>query len=108
MVMLGLLTLVTIRVGSVTSTCLRSSFGDRRNFSAPMSPVSSGTLPGQSSTTCGWSAPAAGQATHNQVTRETVPAKRLMGSPLPGDEHIYAHRPYSHDLARVGGQTFLW
>ena len=54
--MVGLLTLVTILVGSVTSTCLRSSFGDMRDFPGPTLSISSGTLPGQSSTTRGlWS-----------------------------------------------------
>src|SRR2546425_9299400 len=42
-----------MRVGSVTSTCLRSSAGDMRNLSGPISPLSSGTLPGQISTTTG-------------------------------------------------------
>src|SRR6184192_3256957 len=51
MVRVGLVTSVIIRVGSVTSTCLRSSFGDMRNLSAPMLPLSSGTLPGQIATT---------------------------------------------------------
>src|SRR5260370_14441707 len=78
MVMVASVTLVSILVGSVTSTCLRSSFGDVRTFSAPMLPGSSGPLPGQSSTTSGLSAPTAGQATHNQVARETVDAIRFM------------------------------
>src|SRR5215831_9535881 len=86
MVMVGLVTLVTIRVGSVTSTCLRSSFGDMRTFSAPMLPVSSGALPGHSSTTRGLSAAATGQATHNQATREAVDAKRFMVGPLLGNK----------------------
>src|SRR5438105_15199330 len=70
--MVGLLTLVTNRVGSVTSTSFLVNFGDRRTVSGPMSRVSSGTLPGHSSTTRGLSAPAAGQAMHNQVVRETA------------------------------------
>src|SRR5262245_25205331 len=82
MVMVGLLTLVSICVGSVTSTCLRSSFGDMTVFSAPRSPVSSGTLPGQSSMTSGLSAAPAGQATHNQVSRQTVQVQRIGIAPL--------------------------
>src|SRR5690349_9418441 len=53
MVIVGLVTSVIMRVGSVTSTCLRSSAGDMRTLSGPMLPVSSGALPGQISTTCG-------------------------------------------------------
>src|SRR3972149_3293887 len=62
-------------VDSVTSTCLRSSVGDMRDFSAPILPVSSGAWPGQSSTTSGLSAATTGQATHNQVTRENLDAR---------------------------------
>src|SRR6266849_2830617 len=88
--MVGLLTLVTNRVGSVTSTSFRVNFGDMRTFSGPMLPVSSGTLPGHSSTTIGLSAPAAGQAAHNQVIRETVAAIRCMVAPLFSEpvEHV--------------------
>src|SRR5262249_49979986 len=82
MVRVGLLTLVTSRVGSVTSTSFRVSFGDRRTVSGANLPVSSGTLPGHSSTTVGLSAPAAGQAAHNQVTRETAATRRFMVAPL--------------------------
>ena len=67
--MVGLVTLVTIRVGSVTSTCLRSSFGDMRTFSGPMVPGSSGTLPGQSSTTSGLSPANAVGAGHSRETK---------------------------------------
>src|SRR5438093_8564713 len=94
--MVGLVTLVTILVDSVTSTCLRSSFGDMRTYSAPMLPVSSGALPGQSSTTTprsptpvweravasGLSAASTGEATHNQVTRERADATRFMWKSL--------------------------
>src|SRR6266498_708566 len=73
--MVGFVTSVIIRVGSVTSTCLRSSFGDMRNRSGPMLPLSSGTLPGQISTTRG-SAGAADHAIIN-VTRE---AANLIGA----------------------------
>src|SRR5438874_2115068 len=55
----GLVTLVIIRVDSVTSTWERSSFGDGRTYSAPMVPGSSGGLPGQRSRTSGLSAAAA-------------------------------------------------
>src|SRR5262249_46788217 len=79
------LTLVTNRVGSVTSTSFRVSFGDRRTFSGPTSPVSSGTLSGHNSTTSGWSAPAAGQATHNPARRETATTNPFMVAlPDPG------------------------
>src|SRR5947209_5801827 len=94
--MVGLVTLVTILVGSVTSTCLRSSLGDMRTYSAPILPVSSGALPGQSRTTTprsptpvweravasGLSAASTGEATHNQVTRERADAMRFMWKPL--------------------------
>src|SRR5262249_39809626 len=88
--MVGLLTSVTNRVGSVTSTSFRVSFGDMRTLSGPMLPVSSGTLPGHNSTTIGLSAPTAGQAAHNQVIRETATPIRFMVAPVfskPG-EHV--------------------
>src|SRR5205823_7518181 len=75
--MVGLVASVTIRVGSVTSTSFRSSLGDMRNLSGPMLPLSSGTLPGQISTTSGLSAPTTGQATHINMTTETVGANRI-------------------------------
>src|ERR1700751_5203234 len=53
-VMLGLVTSVMSRVGSVTSTCLRSSAGDMRTRSGPIFSVSFGTLPGHNSTTMGF------------------------------------------------------
>src|SRR5687767_8394257 len=81
-VSVGFVTLVSIRVDSVTSTILRSSFGDMTVFSAPMEPGSSGGLPGQRSTICGLSAPIAGPATHDQVIKETIRAKRIMVAPL--------------------------
>src|SRR6266404_600446 len=99
MVRVGFVTLVTILVGSVTSTCLRLSFGDMRNFSAPIVPVSSGAVPGQSSTTSGWSAPNTGPTKHNHVTRETAAAKRLMVAPLLRDEEQF--------LSRLAGGTPL-
>src|SRR5215470_421710 len=80
--MVGLLTLVTNRVGSVTSTSFLVSFGDMRTVSGPMLPVSSGTLPGHSSTTVGLSAPTAGEVTHNHVMRETSATIRFMVAPL--------------------------
>src|SRR5437660_3566388 len=61
-----------------------------RTISAPMLPVSSGALPGQSSTTSGLSAPAAGQPTHNQATRETVAARRFMVAPLLSESGHWA------------------
>src|SRR2546423_13394799 len=64
--MAGFVTSVIIRVGSVTSTCLRSSAGDIRNLSGPMVAVSSGTLPGQISTIRG-SAAHADHATNNET-----------------------------------------
>src|SRR5438874_11894524 len=75
--MVGLLTAVIIRVGSVTSTCVRSSFGDIRLCSAPISPLSSGAPPGQIATTCGSSALRAGEATHTQATRKTADGNRI-------------------------------
>src|SRR6266487_46126 len=77
MVRVGLVTSVIIRVGSVTSTCLRSSAGDMRNRSAPMLPLSSGTLPGQISTTSG-SAAAAEHATINETNTAAADANGCM------------------------------
>src|SRR2546421_668241 len=82
MVMVGLLTLVTSRVGSVTSTSFLVNFGDMRTVSGPISRVSSGALPGHNSTTLALSAPGAGQATHNQTIRETASPIRFMVAPL--------------------------
>src|SRR2546426_12432394 len=48
-----------------------------RNLSGPMLPVSSGTLPGQISTTSGLSAPTTGQVPHINMTRETVDTNRI-------------------------------
>src|SRR5262245_60613405 len=81
MVRVGLVTLVTSRVGSVTSTSLRVSFGDMRTVSGPILPDSSGTLPGHSSKTVGFSPPAAGQATPNQAIRDTTATIRFMVAP---------------------------
>src|SRR5262245_61707685 len=82
MVSVGFVTLVSIRVESVTSTCLRSSFGDMTVFSAPMVPGSSGGWPGQISTTCGLSAARAGPITHDQVSKKTICVNRVMVAPL--------------------------
>src|SRR5437773_7138921 len=75
--MVGLLTAVIIRVDSVTSTCVRSSFGDIRLCSAPLSPLSSGAPPGQSATTGESSALAAGEARQDQATRKTADGNRI-------------------------------
>ena len=72
------MTLVTSRVDSVTSTCLRSSFGDIRTISSPIVPVSSGAGPGQTSTTIGLSAPAAGPATHIPRTSNAIDVKCMI------------------------------
>src|SRR5437660_5134932 len=77
MVRVGFVTSVIIRVGSVTSTCLRSSAGDMRNLSGPMLPLSSGTLPGQISTTRG-SAAAADHATINEAKTAVTDATGCM------------------------------
>src|SRR5947209_805549 len=91
--MVGLVTLVIILVGSVTSTCLRSSLGDMRTYSAPILPISSGGWPGHNSTTRGLSATAffssaeaTDQATHTQEMNEIL-ANRFMMAPL----HIEIH-----------------
>src|ERR1700683_3663810 len=90
--MVGLLTLVTSRVGSTTSTSFRVNFRDMWTFSGPMLPASSGTFPGHISTTIGLSAPAAGQAAHNQMITETAAAIRFMVDPLisaPGEPGLF-------------------
>src|SRR5262245_36021962 len=79
--MLGLVTLVIKRVDSVTSTCLRSSFGDMTTFSGPIVPGSSGTLPGHSSTMRGLSPAVPGAAMEKQTSRQTVNAMRFMTTP---------------------------
>ena len=53
-----------------------------RTVSGPIVPVSSGTLPGHSSTTVGMSAAAAGQAAHSQEIRETTATIRFMVAPV--------------------------
>src|SRR4030095_8791451 len=53
MEIVGLVTSVISCVRSVTSTCLRSSCGDRRTRSGPTVPGSSGAVPGHNSTTTG-------------------------------------------------------
>src|SRR5262245_4229830 len=80
--MVGLVTLVIMRVDSVTSTSLRSSLGDMRTYSAPMVPVSSGALPGQRSTTRGLSAAVAAVARQRAVRRGTGDATRMGDTPL--------------------------
>src|SRR5579884_1165571 len=90
--MVGLLTLVTSRVGSVTSTSLRVSRGDMRVISGPIAAVSSGALPGHSSTASGFSAPKAGQATLTQPARAIVHAHRFMVAPSLPDEGPGRHR----------------
>src|ERR1700677_4067928 len=75
--MAGLPTLVTMRVGSVTSTCLRSSLGDMTTFSGPMlMPSSSGILPGQTSRISGSSALA--WANEHKKTRHTTEMRILV------------------------------
>src|SRR6185369_9574809 len=77
MVMVGLVTSVIIRVGSVTSTCLRSSAGELRTLSGPMPPLSSGTFPGQISTTSGSAADAL-HATTNETNTAAAEARVCM------------------------------
>src|ERR1043165_1380468 len=67
--MVGLVTAVISRVELVTSTCVRSSLGDIRGLSGPIPPGSSGTAPGQISTTIGFSAAATSPATHIHESR---------------------------------------
>src|ERR1035438_7634323 len=64
MVSVGLVTLVINRVGSVISTCVFTLCLDMSCVSGPMVPGSSGALPGQSSTTRGFSPACTGKATH--------------------------------------------
>jgi hypothetical protein len=49
-----------------------------RTFSAPMSPVSSGTLPSQISTINDLSAATTGQTMHIKVSKENVGANRII------------------------------
>src|SRR5262249_15545100 len=90
MVMVGLLTLVTNRVGTVTSTSFLVSFGDMRTVSGPMSRVSSGALPGHSSTTAVLSGPITGQAAESRAIRGMATAIRFLVASIldePG-EHV--------------------
>src|SRR5579875_1517069 len=80
--MVGLVTLVSSLVDSVTSTSFLVSFGDMRTFSGPMLPASFGAFAGQSSTTIGLSAPKAGKTRHSQTNRETITIRRFMAAPL--------------------------
>src|SRR5262245_8146906 len=64
-----------------------------RTYSGPMSRVSSGTLPGHSSTTIGLSAPTAGQAMHNHGIREMAAAIRFMVAPSPRSPAEHAAGP---------------
>src|SRR5438552_14102619 len=79
--MAGFVTSVIIRVGSVTSTCLRSSPGDMRNRSGPMLPLSSGALAGQTSTTRG-SAALTDQATAHETNNAMAEATGCMAKIL--------------------------
>jgi len=58
----------------VTSTSLRLNFGDMKVAFCANAAGLFRALPGQSSTTSGWSAPADDEATYDQVTKETVDA----------------------------------
>src|SRR6266404_7354520 len=78
MLMAGFVTSVIIRVGSVTSTSLRTNSGDMRPLSGPIWPLSSGTLPGQIATIIG-SAAAADHATINETTTATTAAGDSIG-----------------------------
>src|SRR5262245_36813908 len=114
--MVGLLTLVTRRVGSVTSTSFLVSFGDRRTNSAPMSQVSSGALPGHNCTTLGFSPAAAGPDTHTQGLTEADATIRFMVAPVfsvaRGKAKLRALLAASHWLARFRGpppsQSAAW
>jgi len=68
-VSVGFETSVISRVGSVTSTFVRSSLGDMRILSAAMVALSSGGSPGQTSTTMGLSAANTDQAAQADATR---------------------------------------
>src|SRR5689334_4796323 len=93
MVIVGFDTRVIILVDSVTSTCFRSSFGDIRVCSGPMGSVSSGTLPGQISRTCGASPAAAVQMLDINASRRSVDEKRItMGAMILRDVKKQARR----------------
>src|ERR1043166_1271271 len=93
MVMVGLVTAVTTPVGSVTSTCLRSSFGDMTTLSGPMWATSSGPLSGQSSTTSGLPASLRAEAAPIQPAIKSNALNRIL---LFDDEaHFHSHLPVS-------------
>src|SRR5262245_50365919 len=91
--MVGLLTLVTNRVGWVTSTSFLVNFGDRRTVSGAIVLVSSGTLPGHRSTTIGLSAATTGQATANQTIRETTAVRFIVAPRFSETGMLYRSRP---------------
>src|SRR5437660_8722518 len=88
--MAGFVTSVIIRVGSITSTCLRSSAGDIRSLSGPMFPGSYGTLPGQISTIWG-SAALADHATNNEATNPAADLNECIAEVLRHE--VFAFRP---------------
>src|SRR5262249_21783407 len=97
----GFVTLVTNRVGSKTSTCLRSEAGDMRTYSAPIVPGSSGAFPGQSSTTSGSSA-ARSEATQTSIRKLSV-VQRMIYFPKISGGHHHSHRPLQpHERGRAG------
>src|SRR5262249_41257601 len=101
--MVGLLTLVTNRVGSVTSTSFLVNFGDRRTVSGAMVLVSSGTLPGHRSMTIGLSAATTGQTTANQVIRKTAAIRIMVAPRFSETGMLYRARPAQTQKDEVCG-----
>ena len=109
----GLLTLVTSRVGSVTATCFFVSLGDMRIFSGPMSPASSGALPGHNCTMSGLSVPTTGPTTHSKVSNATAAGIRFMIAPqhwpgpawMPARNDTSRHRKSKDVRRRVQGSV---
>jgi hypothetical protein len=69
---------VIILVGSVTSTCFLSNWGDIRTLSEPMVSGSSGTLPGQIAITCGLSAAATGHTMQTHADSHNLDNNRMI------------------------------
>jgi hypothetical protein len=72
MLIVGFVTLVIMRVDSVTSTSFLVSLGDITTLSGSILPGSSGALPGQSSTMSGLSLAADGIGVRKKMSRTGV------------------------------------
>src|SRR6185369_2813415 len=107
MAIAGFVTFENIRVGSITSTCLCSSFGDMRTYSAPiLLPSSLGALPGQRFTTSGAAGAANNGAarqrrTTNNICDQAVHAQKNTAGPVKMLKRGVVIRPNNERVQRV-------